>query len=195
VGPDFRVNVNVAPRQLADPGLVDAVLATLERHHLPPEGLVLEITERVLAGNEPETIEVMNRLHRAGVRLVLDDFGTGYSALSYLRRFPVSGLKIDRSFVSGLNTSADDAALVEAIVRLAQTFDLDLVAEGVETGSQSLILSRLGCRKAQGYLFAPPMPAGDITHRLAYDLYDAHARVPVAAGVLPAGLTRQGSPS
>ncbi|CAA9337416.1 MAG: diguanylate cyclase/phosphodiesterase (GGDEF & EAL domains) with PAS/PAC sensor(s) [uncultured Nocardioidaceae bacterium] len=195
VGPDFRVNVNVAPRQLADPGLVDAVLATLERHHLPPEGLVLEITERVLAGNEPETIEVMNRLHRAGVRLVLDDFGTGYSALSYLRRFPVSGLKIDRSFVSGLNTSADDAALVEAIVRLAQTFDLDLVAEGVETGSQSLILSRLGCRKAQGYLFAPPLPAGDITHRLAYDLYDAHARVPVAAGVLPAGPTRQGTPS
>ena len=195
VGPDFRVNVNVAPRQLADPGLVDTVTATLAAHGLPPEALVLEITERVLAGNEPETIEVMNRLDRAGVRLVLDDFGTGYSALSYLRRFPVSGLKIDRSFISGLNTSADDAALVEAIIRLAQTFDLDLVAEGVETGSQSLILSRLGCRKAQGYLYAPPLPAGDITRRLAHDLHDKHANVPVAAGSRSAVPAREGTPS
>ena len=178
VGPDFRVNVNVAPRQLADPALVDAVLTTLQRHQLPPEALVLEITERVLAGNEPETIEVMNRLHGAGVRLVLDDFGTGYSALSYLRRFPVSGLKIDRSFVSGLNSSADDAALVEAIIRLAQTFALDLVAEGVETGAQSLILSRLGCTKAQGYLYSPPMPAAEISDRLSHDLRATHALVP-----------------
>ena len=193
VGPDFRVNVNVAPRQLADPGLVDAVTATLAAHGLPPEALVLEITERVLAGNEPETIEVMNRLDRAGVRLVLDDFGTGYSALSYLRRFPVSGLKIDRSFVSGLNTSADDAALVEAIVRLAQTFDLDLVAEGVETGTQSLILSRLGCLKAQGYLYAPPLPAADITRRLAHDLHDKHLNVPVATSPRSAVPVREGS--
>ena len=195
VGPDFRVNVNVAPRQLADPGLVDAVTETLAAHGLPPEALVLEITERVLAGNEPETIEVMNRLDDAGVRLVLDDFGTGYSALSYLRRYPVSGLKIDRSFVSGLNTSADDAALVEAIVRLAQTFDLDLVAEGVETGSQSLILSRLGCLKAQGYLYAPPLPAADITRRLAHDLHHTHANVPVAAGSRSAVPAREGTPS
>ena len=197
VGPDFRVNVNVAPRQLADPGLVDAVLTTLERHQLPAEALVLEITERVLAGNEPETIEVMNRLHRAGVKLVLDDFGTGYSALSYLRRFPVSGLKIDRSFVSGLNTSADDASLVEAIVRLAQTFDLDLVAEGVETGTQSLILGRLGCHKAQGYLFAPPMPACEISGRLAYDLHNDQPHALVGAGSMPAttNATREGTSS
>jgi EAL domain-containing protein (putative c-di-GMP-specific phosphodiesterase class I) len=191
VAADFRVNVNVAPRQLADPGLVDLVLGTLEQHGLPPEGLVLEITERVLAGNEPETIEVMNRLDRAGVRLVLDDFGTGYSALSYLRRFPVSGLKIDRSFVSGLTTSADDAALVEAIVRLAQTFDLDLVAEGVETGSQSLALGRLGCRKAQGYLYSPPLPAGEITARLSFDLQNPH--VPVTAVPRPADPSNEGS--
>jgi diguanylate cyclase (GGDEF)-like protein/PAS domain S-box-containing protein len=194
VGPDFRVNVNVAPRQLAEPGLVDIVAATLADHGLPPEALVLEITERVLAGNEPETVEVMHRLHESGVRLVLDDFGTGYSALSYLRRFPVSGLKIDRSFVSGLNTSPDDAALVEAIIRLAQTFDLDLVAEGVETGSQSLILSRLGCLKAQGYLYSPPLPAGEITRRLARDLHDTHHRVP-AAGSRSAVLVREGIPS
>jgi EAL domain-containing protein (putative c-di-GMP-specific phosphodiesterase class I) len=190
VGPDFRVNVNVAPRQLADHNLPDIVLATLERHGLPPEALVLEITERVLAGNEPETIAVMDRLHRAGVRLVLDDFGTGYSALSYLRRFPVSGLKIDRTFVSGLNTSADDAALVEAIVRLAQTFDLDLVAEGVETGAQSLILSRLGCKKAQGYLYAPPLPASHITARLSFDLHDTP---PVSAGLHLADPTDEGT--
>jgi diguanylate cyclase (GGDEF)-like protein/PAS domain S-box-containing protein len=195
VGPDFRVNVNVAPRQLAEPGLVDVVTATLAEHGLPPEALVLEITERVLAGNEPETIEVMNRLHRAGVKLVLDDFGTGYSALSYLRRFPVSGLKIDRTFVSGLNTSADDAALVEAIVRLAQTFDLDLVAEGVETAAQSLILSRLGCRKAQGYLYAPPLPASEITRRLAHELHHTHDLVPVAAGPRSAVPVTEGSPS
>jgi EAL domain-containing protein (putative c-di-GMP-specific phosphodiesterase class I) len=195
VGPDFRVNVNVAPRQLAEPGLVDVVTATLAEHGLPPEALVLEITERVLAGNEPETIEVMNRLHRSGVRLVLDDFGTGYSALSYLRRFPVSGLKIDRSFVSGLNTSADDAALVEAIVRLAQTFDLDLVAEGVETGSQSLILGRLGCKKAQGFLYSPPLPAEEITSRLAHDLHHTHLNVPVAAGPRTAFPAAEGTPS
>ncbi|CAA9316557.1 MAG: diguanylate cyclase/phosphodiesterase (GGDEF & EAL domains) with PAS/PAC sensor(s) [uncultured Nocardioidaceae bacterium] len=189
VGPDFRVNVNVAPRQLAEPGLVDVVTAALADHRLPPDALVLEITERVLAGNEPETVQVMHRLNQAGVRLVLDDFGTGYSALSYLRRFPVSGLKIDRSFVSGLNTSADDAALVEAIIRLAQTFDLDLVAEGVETGSQSVILSRLGCRKAQGFLYSPPLPAAEITDRLAHDLRDTHHNVPVLAGSGPAVLT------
>jgi EAL domain-containing protein (putative c-di-GMP-specific phosphodiesterase class I) len=103
----------------------------------------------------------MAQLQKLGVRLAVDDFGTGYSALGYLRRFPVSTLKIDRSFVAGLGSSPDDHALVEAIIRLGETFDLDLVAEGVETAEQGAELLRMGCHRAQGFHYSRPLPVQD----------------------------------
>jgi diguanylate cyclase (GGDEF)-like protein len=157
----LKMSLNVTPRELAQPGFVDTVVTALHRHQLPARALVLEITERMLAGNDPRIVQAMTELHEFGVRLAVDDFGTGYSALGYLRRFPVSTLKIDRSFVAGLGNSPDDQALVEAIIRLGETFDLDLVAEGVETEEQRRHLLRMGCHNAQGYLFARPMTAAE----------------------------------
>jgi len=160
-GDVLRVSVNVTPREFAQAGFVDKVVTALDRHGLPARALVLEITERMLAGRDPQITQAMAELQELGVRLAVDDFGTGYAALGYLRRFPVSTLKIDRSFVDGLGTSADDEALVEAIIRLGETFDLDLVAEGVETDQQRLELLRLGCHYAQGYYYSKPLCAED----------------------------------
>jgi len=166
-GGTLKLSLNVAPRQLAHAGFVDTVVSALHRHGVPAEGLVLEITERMLAGKEPQIVQAMAELQELGIRLAVDDFGTGYSALGYLRRFPVSTLKIDRSFVQGLGQSPDDEALVEAIIRLGQTFDLDLVAEGVETEEQRLALLRLGCRGGQGFLYSRAVPPTDAEAFLA----------------------------
>jgi diguanylate cyclase (GGDEF)-like protein/PAS domain S-box-containing protein len=157
----MKMSVNVAPRELARSGFVDTVVTALRRHGLTPRALVLEITERMLAGKDPQIAQAMVELQELGVRLAVDDFGTGYAALGYLRRFPVSTLKIDRSFVAGLGHSPDDQALVEAIIRLGETFDLDLIAEGVETEGQRVELLRMGCRYAQGYHYSRPLPAED----------------------------------
>jgi EAL domain-containing protein (putative c-di-GMP-specific phosphodiesterase class I) len=119
----------------------------------------------------------MDRLRSLGVRLALDDFGTGYSALAYLRRFPVTSLKIDRSFVSGLTHSNDDRALVEAIIRLGETFGLELVAEGIEEWAQRDALALLGCRQGQGFLYSRPLPAAEARAYIA-----AHAAQPFPAG-------------
>jgi len=117
----------------------------------------------VLIGAGDSIAADLNRLIDVGVRLALDDFGTGYSSLTYLRRFPVHTVKIDRSFVAGLGENARDTAIVQAITALARSLDLDLVAEGVETPTQRDLLWTLGCRRAQGFHFARPQPAHDIT--------------------------------
>ncbi|RHW24267.1 EAL domain-containing protein [Nocardioides immobilis] len=161
-GGGLRMNVNVTPREFAQPGFVSTVVSALERHDLPAGALVLEITERILAGRDPRISLAMTELHELGVRLAVDDFGTGYAALGYLRRFPVSTLKIDRSFVAGLGHSPDDEALVEAIIRLGETFGFDLVAEGVETEQQRTTLLRLGCGSAQGFLYSTALPPAEI---------------------------------
>jgi diguanylate cyclase (GGDEF)-like protein/PAS domain S-box-containing protein len=158
-GQPLRMSVNVAPRQLQEPGFVDVVIESLHRHAVRADVLILEITERVLADQDPQIVVAMARLQELGVRLAVDDFGTGYSALGYLRRFPVSTLKIDRSFVAGLGQSVDDRSLVEAIIRLGETFGLGLVAEGIETEMQRDALVGLGCRQGQGFLFARALSA------------------------------------
>ncbi len=158
----IRVSVNVAPRQLADPEFVDYVTRALEVHGLPPRGLVLEITERTLTVQEPQIVSSMRRLTELGVGLAVDDFGTGYAALGYLRRFPVTTLKVDRSFISGLAGSADDRALVAAIIRLGETLNLSLVAEGIETVQERDALIALGCAQGQGFLYARALPVEEI---------------------------------
>lgn len=157
----FKMSLNVAPRQLSQPGFVDTVVAALSRYGLPSRAVVLEITERMLAGKDPQIAQAMAELQELGVRLAIDDFGTGYAALGYLRRFPVSTLKIDRSFVAGICNSPDDHALVEAIIRLGETFELDLIAEGVETEAQRMELLRMGCAFAQGFHYSRALPAED----------------------------------
>ena len=151
------VSVNLSARQFAQPDLASYIARVLEESDLQPSRLHLEITESVLMNNAQSTITTLKDLKTIGLDLSVDDFGTGYSSLSYLRRFPVSALKIDRSFVNGLGTSSEDTAIVRAIITLAQTLGLKVVAEGVETRAQLDQLRELGCEYAQGFLFARPM--------------------------------------
>jgi diguanylate cyclase (GGDEF)-like protein/PAS domain S-box-containing protein len=163
--PPLAVHVNLSPRQLHDRALVETVEATLRATGARPSGLVLEITESTLIDRGPTPLALLERLRDLGVQLVLDDFGTGYSSLSYLAQLPIGGLKVDRSFVAGLD--AGQAPIVDAIVRLARAFDLSVVAEGVEDERQLAALRRLGCELAQGYLFARPLTAEPLTPLLA----------------------------
>ena len=157
------ISVNVSGRQATHLTVTEQVIAATADSGLDPSRLCLEMTEHVLIGAGESIAADLNRLTDFGVRLALDDFGTGYSSLTYLSRFPVDTVKIDRSFVAGLGESARDTAIVQAITALARSLDLDLVAEGVETPTQRDLLWTLGCRRAQGFHFARPQPAEDIT--------------------------------
>ena len=138
-----------------------------------PGLLTLEMTEHVMPDDIGEVIEVMLALKRLGVRFALDDFGTGYSSLSYLKRLPIDILKIDRSFVSDLQSEASDRVIVETIVNIARTLSLSVIAEGVETEWQQQLLRELGCHGFQGYLFGKPMRRGE------FEAYLATARLPL----------------
>jgi EAL domain-containing protein (putative c-di-GMP-specific phosphodiesterase class I) len=161
-GRELRMSVNVAPLQLEQANLVGIVEDTLVQSGLPGDALVLEITEGVLIEAGPLQVRTLRRLRELGPRIALDDFGTGYSALGYLKRFPVDVLKIDRSFVSGLESDRHDTALVQAILALGKGVDMEVVAEGIETPGQRQLLRLLGCRHGQGFLFAPPLPAAEV---------------------------------
>ncbi len=156
---EMRMSINVAPRQLSDPGFVDTVTESLTRNGLAPHLLTLEITERTLTAQEPQIERAMAGLERLGVGLAIDDFGTGYAALAYLRRFPVTTLKIDRSFITGVDKSKDQRSLVKAIISLGEAFELTVVAEGIETSSQRDALVAMGCDLGQGFLYAGALPA------------------------------------
>ncbi len=157
--PDVFVSVNLSARQLAEPDLVTDVIAALRAAGAQAEGLHLEITETVLLDDVDAAVATLQSLKEIGLRLCLDDFGTGYSSLTYLCRLPVDVVKIDRSFVAGLGTSARDSSVVAAIVGMAGTLGHDLVAEGVETVEQAEHLRALGCGMAQGFLYSRPVGA------------------------------------
>lgn len=152
-----RVSVNVSAHQLTDPAFPRTVLELLGAHGLAPEHLGLEFTESVMV--QERTLPTLIAIAQLGVDLAVDDFGTGYSSLSYLKRFPLTALKIDQSFVRDLETDPSDAALVQAIIAMARSLRLRVIAEGVETEAQRTLLSRSGCREFQGYLFSPPVAA------------------------------------
>jgi diguanylate cyclase (GGDEF)-like protein len=156
-GPPVYVSVNVAAEHFLSPGFVEFVEDVLVRNELPPQALALELVERSLAQERELTIRVLGRLLDLGVRVAVDDFGTGYSSLSYLKEFPLSILKIDRSFVQGLSSDARDAAIVQAIVTMARGLGLSVVAEGVENEEQLHALIAKGCDAVQGYLFSRPL--------------------------------------
>ncbi|MFN8677548.1 MAG: bifunctional diguanylate cyclase/phosphodiesterase [Thermomicrobiales bacterium] len=157
------VAVNLSPRQFQQPGLVDDVLHAVQANRLAPHLVALEITESAMLGDADETVATLRQLKALGMTLTIDDFGTGYSSLGSLQRLPLDQLKIDRQFVSGLETDSGDAAIVSAIVGLAHTLGLAVVAEGVETAEQAARLRALGCELAQGYYFGPPQSAEAIT--------------------------------
>ena len=159
---DLNLNVNVSTRQVRPGVLVDAVRAALTESGLPPEALTLELTESVLARRHEELRAVLTDVAALGVRLALDDFGTGYSSLALLQDLPVHTLKVDRSFVSALDADAMRQGFVQAIVDLAKTLDVALVAEGMETAAETSELRRLGCRAGQGFHFAPPLGAEEV---------------------------------
>ncbi|SCE87258.1 diguanylate cyclase (GGDEF) domain-containing protein [Micromonospora coriariae] len=161
-GFDVPVAVNVSPRSLLDARFPGSVLAHLRAHDLPPDRLVLELTETLTLSQLDVVDRVLSRLRDEGVRLALDDFGTGYSSLSLLSRIPVHELKIDRSFVTTMESSAEAAAVIRSTLDLGRSLDLDVVAEGVESEPQRRALWELGCTAGQGHLFARPMPAGTL---------------------------------
>ncbi|KPF45757.1 diguanylate cyclase [beta proteobacterium AAP121] len=162
----LRMAVNLSPLELARNDIVERVTAPLSRHMLPPGALEIEITENMLLDDAPSVVEKLERLRAQGVRVAIDDFGTRYSSLAYLRRFPIHSLKIDQSFVRDLGPEGD-SPIIQAIVGIARGFNLQLVAEGVETVEQLQALRALGCDEVQGYLLGRPMPAVALTPLLS----------------------------
>jgi len=158
-GRGVRLNVNISARQFRQPELVDFVRDSLQASGLGPETLGVELTESALIDDPDNAAATLRRLKDMGLTISMDDFGTGYSSLSYLKRFPIDSLKIDRAFVRDIAIDPDDAAIVTAIITMAQSLKLDVVAEGVETEEQVAFLRARGCNAAQGYYFSKPLPA------------------------------------
>ena len=165
----FLVSVNLSARQMAERDLVASVGRALRDTGVDPRQIALEITETVLVEDTVAAAETLYALQDIGVKLVLDDFGTGYSSLGYVKRFPLSFLKIDRSFVAELGHNGRDTAIVSAIAEMARALGARVVAEGVETEEQLLGVRKLGCELAQGYLFARPLPPDEIDGLLRTD--------------------------
>jgi len=157
-----RVAVNLSMRQFVDPHIVSDVEQALAESGLPPHLLELEITEGTAMQDLQHTLKLLNHFKTLGVRLAIDDFGTGYSSLAYLKRFPLDVLKIDQSFVRNITTDADDRAIANAVIQLAHSLGMSVIAEGVEQHSQHDLLASLGCNECQGYLFAKPLAAQDV---------------------------------
>ena len=158
----LRMAINLSPRQFVEQGIIGMIANILERCGLAPRYLELEITENLIMKNMENTVATLEVLKAMGVQLAIDDFGTGYSSLSYLKRFPIDRLKIDQSFVRDITTNPDDAAITLAIIAMAHSMKLKVIAEGVETEEQLNYLKSHSCDEMQGYYFSPPLPADKI---------------------------------
>jgi EAL domain-containing protein (putative c-di-GMP-specific phosphodiesterase class I) len=169
------MSVNLSGRQFLQPDLLEQVREVLRETGLDPRSLKLEITETVVMENIETATQTLEQLRALGVELSIDDFGTGYSSLSYLQRFPVSTLKIDRSFVSRVTEGDGTAEIVRTITKLAQNLGMDVVAEGVETEGQRAQLSAFECEFGQGYYFSRPMD-GDAAEALLLSCFPEAGR-------------------
>jgi EAL domain-containing protein (putative c-di-GMP-specific phosphodiesterase class I) len=165
--PPVGVSVNLSARELADPQLLRSIESAIELSGIDPFTLRLELTESTLFEEADDPVASLRNLQNLGVRLVLDDFGTGFSSLGYLRRLPLSAIKLDRAFVEHLTSGSDDAAIVRAVTQMAGTLGLDVCAEGIETAEQLAAIRELGCTHAQGFHFSRPVPEADIPELLA----------------------------
>ncbi len=154
-----RVAVNLSARQLRAPGFIDSVAVIIAETGVSADLLELELTESILMDPDTHRIDELHRLRALGVHFSIDDFGTGYSSMAYVKRLPIGSLKIDQSFVRGLPDSTNDAGITTAIMAMARSLELDVIAEGVETSAQRAFLRKVQCPKLQGFLFSPPVPA------------------------------------
>ncbi len=159
---DLRVAINLSARQFHYSNLVDMISGAIKRTGTDPRGLELELTESTLMERLEETTETLRKLKEMGLSISIDDFGTGYSSLMYLKTFPIDSIKIDKSFVRDVTTDADDSAITQAIISMAHSLKLEVVAEGVETTPQLEVLKAQGCDSMQGYLFSKAVPAADV---------------------------------
>ncbi len=157
----LSVAVNLSGRQLKHQNLLRTIRNVLEETGFNPEYLELELTESVIMHQAEKITETLHKLKAMGIKISVDDFGTGYSSLSYLKRFPIDKLKIDQSFVRDVTTDADDSAIVTAIIAIAQSLKLKIVAEGVETADQLAFLKGMQCDEVQGFYFSRPLNAGE----------------------------------
>ncbi|MCS0581624.1 EAL domain-containing protein [Massilia pinisoli] len=164
--PDMRIAVNLSARQFTQANLTDFVAQVLHDTDIPADALELELTESLTMQPSDDNLAVMHRLNNMGVQLSIDDFGTGYSSLAYLQNFPIHALKIDRSFVIGINEETHDAAIVTAIIAMAHSLHLNLIAEGVDRPEHVSFLTAHGCLAAQGYYYSQPVPADVMTELL-----------------------------
>jgi len=165
--PHLHIAINLSARQLQDPHLPALVRSVLEKTGLPAQALQLEITESAAMRDFNLTVKSLKEFKDMGVHLSIDDFGTSYSSLEYLKRFPVSSIKIDRSFIHDLTEDIDDAAIVTAIIAMGHILNLSLIAEGVETREQLMFLISQSCDECQGFLLFPPLPAEQVAAVLA----------------------------
>jgi len=166
-GTPLDVAVNVSARQLMGSEFCLTVANVLERTHMDPQALVLEVTENMLIEDSGRAVAILGELKRMGVRIALDDFGTGFSSLSYLHRLPVDMVKIDRGFVLDIGVARTGGVVSAAVTNLAHVFGLTVTAEGVETQAQRDEIVSIGCENAQGYFYGRPMPADAIARTLA----------------------------
>ena len=169
--PELRMAVNLSSRQFSKGELSTVVSAALGEAKLTPDLLDLELTESILMEDREEPIRCLQELKSLGIRLSIDDFGTGYSSLSYLTRFPLTSLKIDRSFLAGVPTNPQHVGVTRAIIAMAQSLELKVTAEGVETEEALDFLRQHGCDEAQGFLFSRPVPAEEF-----YELLEKNRR-------------------
>jgi EAL domain-containing protein (putative c-di-GMP-specific phosphodiesterase class I) len=159
--PRLRISVNLAASQFRDSALVDTIRSALDDADLEARYLEVELTESAVMTNPEQSVMILEQLSAMGVLVSVDDFGTGYSSMSYLRRFPIDKLKIDRVFINEIVSRPEDASIVRAIVSLAHSLRLKVVAEGVETAEQLDFLKAAGCDEYQGFHFSRPLPAAD----------------------------------
>jgi EAL domain-containing protein (putative c-di-GMP-specific phosphodiesterase class I) len=164
---DFHVSVNVSPVDLLDNSLFDSIRETLKQVDFPEANLCIEVTENAIMKNPARSVEILEKFHHSGIMVSIDDFGTGYSSLAYLQKFPISELKIDKSFVTDLADNSANYSIVSATITMAHDLGMKVVAEGVEDKAALKIIESLGCDRAQGYLYAKPLDIDAIADWIA----------------------------
>jgi EAL domain-containing protein (putative c-di-GMP-specific phosphodiesterase class I) len=180
-GSSIRVSLNLSPSLIHSGELPIAVSGFLSEIGLSPSLLELEVTEDIVLVDEAQALDTFRQIRELGVQIAFDDFGTGYASLSYLKKFPLDILKIDRSFVAELRQKRDDAAIVEATISLGKQFNLSVIAEGIEDAETAAILHEMGCDEGQGYHFGKPMPAREFERKFLPQARDPVRRDAAAA--------------
>ena len=190
--PAIAIAVNVSAIEFRDPNFLEGLFSILDETGLDPRYLELELTESVLMKRAESAASILATLRERGVQVAIDDFGTGYSSLSYLRKFPVDALKIDQSFVRQIGAAGEDASIVTAVIAMAQSLKLRVVAEGVETQEAAAFLRALHCDEAQGYYFSRPVPAQIFARLLQTGISEADCIQRQKASSAPAWIAAQG---